>query len=276
MGIRINTNIAALRAQNTLTKNKAEQSKSLSRLSSGNRITNAGEDSAGLAIAENLKSQIRSNRQAERNAMDGVSFVQVAEGALNETAALLIRMRELSIQAASDTISDRERQFVDRETQSLKAEITRIASTTEFNGINLLSGEGKSQLEFHVGRNNGEHDRIVFDTNKFTATADALGVDGVSTSTTGKARDSLDAIDNGLAKISGQRAELGGYQNRLQVAASTLSVSSENLSNARSRIADTDVAEEVTKLTQSNILEAATISVMAQANSSPHAALKLL
>ncbi len=276
MGLRINTNVAAIRAQNSLSKTNNELSKSFEKLSSGNRISSAADDAAGLSISENLKSQIRSTNQAGRNAQDGISFVQVAEGSLSEVGNILIRMRELSIQAASDTIGDRERGFIDKEHQALKQEVTRIAQSTQFNGINLLNGEGKSELEFQVGTSNTVNDRIVLQTQQFNSTADSLGIDGISSQTVDGARESLEVIDNAIVKVSGQRAELGAAQNKLQIATNTLAVSSENLSSARSRIADTDIAEEMSQMTKKNILQSAGISVLAQANSSQASALKLI
>jgi len=277
MGLRISTNIAAIGAQRNLSKSSEEQTKTFNRLSSGNRITTAGDDAAGLSISENLKAQIRSLKQAERNANDGISFVQVAEGGMSEVGNILTRMRELSIQAASDTVGDRERGFIDKEYQSLKAEVDRIANSTNFNGTQLLNGgAGKDKLEIQVGARNNEADRINFDVGEYDIRADKLGIGSVSATTVSDARDSIDKIDEAIAKVTGSRAGLGAMQNKLQSTTNTLGIAKENLSAARSRIADTDIAEEATSLAQKQVLQSAGVAVLAQANSSPQLALKLL
>jgi flagellin len=277
MGLRIGTNIASMAAQRNLTRNNTEEQKVFNRLASGNRITSAGDDAAGLSISENLKAQVRSLKQAERNANDGISFVQVAEGGLSEIGNMLTRLRELSIQASSDTIGDRERGFIDKEYQSLKTGVDRIANTTNFNGTQLLNGQsGKDNLEIQVGARNNEADRINFAVSEFDVRTDKLGISGISSKSIGDARDSIDKLDEALARVSGSRAGLGAMQNKLQSATNTLSVATENLSAARSRIADADVAEEATALSQRQILQQAGVAVLAQANAAPQAALKLL
>ena len=277
MGLRINTNLASMAAQRNLTKNTAEMQKTFNRLSSGNRITSAADDSAGLAISENLHAQIRSLKQAERNANDGISFVQVAEGGLSEVGNILVRLRELSIQAASDTIGDRERGFIDKEYQSLKQEVDRIANTTNFNGTPLLNGKAqKDDLEIQVGARNAEPDRIKFSVNEFDVRGDKLGIDGINSLSVDSARDSLDKLDEAIARVTGARAGLGAMQNKLQSATNTIAIAKENLSNARSRISDTDIAEEATNMAKSQILQQAGVAVLAQANAAPQQALKLL
>jgi len=277
MGLRIGTNIASMSAQRNLSKTSVEMQRTFNRLASGNRITSAGDDAAGLSISENLTAQIRSLKQAERNANDGISFVQVAEGGLSEVGNILVRLRELSIQAASDTIGDRERGFIDKEYQSLKNEIDRIAGTTNFNGTPLLNGQApKADLEIQVGARNNSDDRIKFNVNDADVRADKLGISGISTKSIDDARDSLDKLDEAIARVTGARAGLGAMQNKLQSATNTISIAKENLSNARSRIADTDIAEEATAMAQKQILQQAGISVLSQANSAPQSALKLL
>lgn len=279
MGLRVSTNMAALAANRALSHTSADQAKTYSKLSSGNRITNAGDDAAGLSISENLRAQIRSYGMAERNANDGISFVQVAEGGLTEIGNMLIRMRELSVQAASDTIGERERGFIDQEVQNLMAEIDRIASVTNYNGVALLSGESdKSELQFQVGiRREGDgSDRISFRPNDFNVKADELGIDGVSFASIDDARDSMDRLDEAIGKVFEARAKLGASQNKLQATANNIAIAKENLINARSRIADTDVAAETSELVRGNILQAAGIAVLAQANTAPMQALKLL
>jgi len=276
MGLRINTNTASLNAQRNLGGSKLSLDKSLERLSSGYRINRAGDDAAGLAISENLKAQIRGLRQASRNAQDGVSLVQVAEGALNEISSILIRLRELSVQAASDTIGPVERQFLNVEYDQLVSEIDRIADGTEFNGTQLLSGTG-SILDFQVGtRNDPNIDRISFDASKADSNAAALGVNLTSVADKASAQNSLSAIDSAIVSVSAMRADFGAIQNRLQSTISNLAVSMENMSAANSRIRDVDVAEETAELTRNNILLNAGTSVLAQANQTSNVALGLL
>lgn len=279
MGLRISTNMASMAAQRAVMRSNDDLAKSYQRLASGNRITQAGDDAAGLSISENLRAQIRSMGQAERNANDGISFVQVAEGGLNEIGNILIRMRELAIQAASDTIGDKERGFVNQEVQQLVQEVDRIANSTNFNGTALLNGEAaRDELQFQVGvrKEAGDADRIVFRPNDYNAKADALGVEGVDYSSIDSARDALDQVDDALGKVFEQRARLGATQNKLQSTVSNLAIAKENLSAARSRIADTDVAAETSELVRGQILQSAGISVLSQANSAPTQALKLL
>jgi len=276
MGLRINTNTASLNAQRNLMGTKLGLDKSLERLSSGYRINRAGDDAAGLAISENLRAQIRGLKQASRNAQDGVSLVQVAEGGLNEISSILIRLRELAVQAASDTIGPVERQFLNVEYDQLVSEIDRIADGTEFNGTQLLAGTG-SVLDFQVGtRNDPNIDRLSFDASKADANSAALGVNLTSVADKASAQNSLSAVDSAIVKVSAMRADFGAIQNRLQSTIGNLAVSVENLSAANSRIRDVDVAEETAELTRNNILLNAGTSVLAQANSSANTALQLL
>lgn len=276
MGLRINTNTASLNAQKNLMGTKLGLDKSLERLSSGYRINRAGDDAAGLAISENLRAQIRGLKQASRNAQDGVSLVQVAEGSLNEISSILIRLRELSVQAASDTIGPVERQFLNVEYDQLVSEIDRIADGTEFNGTQLLSGTG-SILDFQVGtRNDPNIDRLSFDASKADANSAALGVNLTSVADKASAQNTLAAIDQAIVSVSAMRADFGAIQNRLQSTISNLSVSVENMSAANSRIRDVDVAEETAELTRNNILLNAGTSVLAQANQTAQTALGLL
>jgi len=277
MGLRISTNIAAIAAQRNLAAQSVDQAKTFSRLASGNRITSAGDDAAGLSISENLKAQVRSMKQAERNANDGISFVQVAEGGLSEVGNILVRLRELSVQASSDTIGDRERGFIDKEYQSLKAEIDRIANSTNFNGTPLLNGQAKKDvLEIQVGSRNNDADRIQFRVNEFDVRTDKIGISSITANSIDDARESMDKLDEAIALVTGTRAGLGAMQNKLQSTVNTIGIAKENLSAARSRIADADIAEEATALTQKMILQQAGAAVLAQANQSPQLALKLL
>ncbi len=277
MGLRISTNIAAMSAQRNLGIQSLEQSKNFSRLGSGNRIVTAGDDAAGLSISENLRAQVRSLKQAERNANDGISFVQVAEGGLSEVGNILIRLRELSVQASSDTIGDHEREFIDKEYQSLKTEIDRIANSTNFNGTPLLNGQAKKDvLEFQVGSRNNDADRIQFKVNEYDVRTDKIGISNISALTIDDARDSMDKIDEAITLVTGTRAGMGAMQNKLQSTVNTIGIAKENLSAAKSRVSDADIAEEATVMTQKMILQQAGAAVLAQANQSPQVALKLL
>ncbi len=276
MGLRINTNLQAMIAQRNLDQNRRAQEGSLERLSSGNRINRAGDDAAGLAISERIRASTRSLSQAGRNAQDGISMIQVAEGGTNEIANILVRMRELSIQGASDTIGDKERSFIDKEVQQLRAEIDRIASTTEFNGTKLLNGSGNA-LEIQVGiGNNAAQDRLVFDAQQQNVGTDALGIEGISTANKQNSQENLAKLDSALTRLNENRSALGALQNRLQSTINNIGTYRENLEAARSRIRDTDMAAETSELTKNNILAQAGISVLGQANANPQQVLKLL
>jgi flagellin len=276
MGLRINTNVASLNAQRNLRTSKMGLDKSLEKLSSGYRINRAGDDAAGLAISENLKAQVRGLKQASRNAEDGVSLIQVAEGGLNEISNILIRLRELGVQAASDTVGPVERQFLNVEYDQLVSEVDRIAEGTEFNGTLLLSGTG-SILDFQVGtRNDPNIDRLSFDASKADANSAALGINLTSVADKASAQNSLAAVDSAIVSVSAMRADFGAIQNRLQSTSNNLAVSVENLSAANSRIRDVDIAEETANMTMNHVLLNAGTSVLAQANQTSQVALGLL
>ncbi|NOT79434.1 MAG: flagellin FliC [Bacteriovoracaceae bacterium] len=276
MGLRISTNTQSLRAQNAMSKVETQKSESLAKLSSGSRINKAGDDAAGLAISEKLKANIRGSMQATRNAGDGISMIQTAEGGLNEVSNVLIRLRELSVQAASDTIGDQERSFADLEFQNLTQEVERIATSTQFNGKDLLSGQGDS-MDFQIGiMNDPKNDRLSYKPQDSSARIADLGIDGLGVTTKVNAQENLEKIDMAINGINGNRASLGALQNRLQSTISNLEVRTENLAAANSRIRDTDVAAESAELAKANILSAASTSVLAQANNSGSGALKLI
>lgn len=276
MGLRINTNTQSLAAQRNLAVNNGNQQKSIEKMASGSRIVRSADDAAGLAISEKMRGTIRSLRQDIRNANDGISMIQVAEGAMNETGNILIRFRELAIQAASDTIGDKERGFIDKEVQQLKTEIDRIAKSTEYGGTKLLTGEG-GPLEVQIGINNRpDEDRFVYDPKMTNVTLSALGMSDMSTVTKQDAQNNLDKIDNALTTLTENRSSLGAMQNRLFSVVNNAQIYDENLSAANSRIRDLDVAAEASELTKQNILTSATVSVLSQANQNPMAALKLL
>ena len=276
MGLRINTNVASLNAQRNMRGTRINLDKSLEKLASGYRINKAGDDAAGLAISESLRAQIRGYSQALRNTQDGISMIQVAEGGLNEASSILIRLRELGVQAASDTVGPVERQFLNVEYEQLLQEIDRIADATEFNGTPLLNGTG-ALFDFQIGiRNDPTIDRITFDASKADANTAAIGVNLTSVADKASAQNSLAAIDKAIMNVSAMRADFGAIQNRLQSTINNLAVSIENISAANSRIRDTDVAEESAELTKNNVLMQAGTSVLAQANQSTASAVQLL
>lgn len=276
MGLRINTNVASINAQRNMRGTRINLDKSLEKLASGFRINKAGDDAAGLAISESLRAQIRGYSQAMRNTQDGISMIQVAEGGLNEASSILIRLRELGVQAASDTVGPVERQFLNVEYEQLLQEIDRIADATEFNGTPLLNGTG-ALFDFQIGiRNDPTIDRITFDASKADANTAAIGVNLTSVADKASAQNSLAAIDKAIMNVSAMRADFGAIQNRLQSTINNLAVSIENISAANSRIRDTDVAEESAELTKNNVLMQAGTSVLAQANQSTAAAVQLL
>ncbi|WP_413575609.1 flagellin [Bdellovibrio sp. HCB290] len=276
MGMRINTNLAAINAQRNLAGTQRIMNDSMAKLASGSRINKAADDAAGLAISENMKAQIRSAAQAQRNANDGISMIQTAEGGLNEISNIIIRLRELGVQAGSDTIGDKERGMLNKEVVQLREEMQRIAKTTTWGTTKLLDGSAPA-FDFQVGiGNDPKSDRITFEAGRGSATLDALGLDGLSYETKEAAQSALARLDDAQMSINGTRAYMGALQNRLTSSADNLGVMQENLSAANSRIRDTDVAAASSELTRNNILLQAATSVLGQANSSNQLALKLI
>lgn len=276
MGFRVSTNIAAINAQRNLLTSQLHINDSMNKLASGSRINKAADDAAGLAISENLKGQIRSARQANRNANDGISMVQTAEGGLNEIGSIITRLRELGIQAASDTVGDTERSFLDKEVQQLKSEMQRIAAVTTWGDTKLLDGT-TPVFDFQVGLFNDEfEDRISFDAAENIATADALGLSSIDYTSKEGAREALTQLDSAQTNVNGMRSNLGALQNRLMSTVQNLLVAEENLSAANSRIRDTDVAEASAEMTRNSILLQAGTSTLAQANQVNATALKLI
>jgi flagellin len=276
MGFRVGTNIAAVNAQRNLVGSQRQIQKSMGQLASGSRINNAADDAAGLAISENIRAQIRSSRQANRNANDGISMVQTAEGGLNEISNIVVRLRELGIQAASDTVGDTERSFLNKEVQQLKEEMQRIASVTTWGSTKLIDGSGTS-FDFQVGIFNNEvEDRISYDASQTNATLDALGLGDLDYSTKEGAQSGLAQLDVAQTSVNGLRSNLGALQNRLTSTIDNLGVQEENLSAANSRIRDTDMAQASAELTRNTILLNASTSTLAQANQVNQMALKLI
>lgn len=277
MGLRINTNVPALIAQRNLRNTRAQLDTTLERLSSGSRINHAGDDAAGLAISEGLRAQIRGLGQAERNSQDGISLVQVAEGAMSEISNMLIRLRELGVQAASDTVGPTERGFLDLEFQQTLQEVDRISKSTKYNNIPLLNGSAQA-FEIQIGTsNNPITDRVkLFDSGAADVSSVALGMNLANVADKISAQNSLASIDQAIGSVTSMRAEFGALQNRLQSVINTLQISKENLASANSRIRDADVAEESTNLTRSQILMQSGTSVLTQANTTIKTALQLL
>lgn len=276
MSFRINTNISSLQAQTSLGKITQETEKSYGKLAAGERIVRAADDAAGLAISEKLKAEIRSSRQANRNANDGLSLVQVAEGGLNETSSLLTRMRELAIQSASDTLTDSDRANSNMEYQAIKMELDRIAEGTEFNGKKLLNGQGE-RYDFQVGvGNHTTDDQISYNASSVTAGTRGLGISHVSIASKYGAQESLRSIDQAINKVSGYRSLIGSIQSRLISSSNNLQIYHENMSAANNRIRDLDYADETANLAKNRILSDANTAVTAQANVVGKPALKLL
>jgi flagellin len=276
MGMRVSTNVSAINAQRNLVGSQRNINDSMAKLSSGSRINKAADDAAGLAISEGMKAQIRSAAQAQRNANDGISMVQTAEGGLNEIGNIVVRLRELGIQAASDTVGEKERGMLNKEVQQLKSEVQRIASVTTWGTTKLLDGSSP-QFDFQVGLyNNDVEDRISFKAGENVATLDALGIAGIDFSSKEGAQEALGLLDEAQTSVSGTRANLGALQNRLTSTVDNLGVAQENMSAANSRIRDTDVAQASSEMTRNNILLQAGTSTLAQANQSAQLALKLI
>ncbi|MBJ6724830.1 flagellin N-terminal helical domain-containing protein [Geomesophilobacter sediminis] len=267
----VNTNIQSLNAQRNLVGSQNALNTAMQRLSSGLRINSAADDAAGLAISEGMKAQVRSMNQDVRNANDGVSMSQVAEGALNEVSNILSRMRELATQSATGTVAQSQRSYINSEFGRLASEITRIASATTFNGIHLL--RSSKTVTIQVGTGNNAYDRININLSQMDA--GTLGVGG-NIDTSGAAQTMLDSIDTAISKVSSSRANLGAVQNRFQSVINNLQVAAQNTTAAQSRIADADVASETANLTRAQILNQSGIAILAQANQLPQSALKLL
>lgn len=275
MSLKINTNVASLQGQSALRKASQDMESSQAKLSSGLRITKAADDAAGLAISEKMRAEIRSGHQANRNANDGISMVQTAEGGLNETSTLLTRMKELAVQAANDTLTDADRRLVEGEYQMMKMELDRIASSTEFNGKKLLNGTGES-LDFQVGIGGKAMNRVSYDPSSVRSDSRSLGISEGSVSSKTGAQNVLGSIDRALDKISGHRSMLGSIQNRLQTSSNNMGIYTDNMSASNSRIRDVDYAMETANLARSRVITDTSSAVLAQANTDPRAALKLV
>lgn len=275
MALGINTNVASLMAQNQLGKSQSLSNQAMERLSSGLRINSAKDDAAGLAISTRFDTQIRGLQVASRNANDGISMVQTAEGGLDETVNNLQRIRELAVQAANGSNSDEDRLLLQAEVDQRIAEVTRIGTQTEFNGQSVLDGTLGSAVSFQIGANAGQSIEVGFD-NTMTAGSAGLNVSSVSISTASGAEAALSAIDNALSSVNSFRSDLGAVQNRFESTIANLQTNIENQSASQSRILDADFAAETAKMSKAQVLQQAGISVLSQANARPQQVLSLL
>ena len=272
MALYLNTNVSSIIAQKNFGRTQQSYNQSMLRLSTGQRINHAADDAAGLAISEGLKADLRSMAQAQRNANDGISLLQTAEGALEQVGENLIRMRELAVQAANGSLSDSDRSSIHEEFTALADEIDRIATSTEFSDNDLLEGSGS--FSFQIGIDGGAENQISIDIDDTQATA--LGIDTLSVSTAANAQNALDDLDTAIESVSGNRGDIGAVHNQLTSAVANLETGIENLTAANSRIRDVDFASETAEMTKLQILMQASVAVLAQANTSPQYALSLL
>ncbi len=274
MGLRVNTNVASINAQRNLAQVNQKLGDNFRRLATGLRVANASDDAAGLAISERLRSQVRSLDQAKRNANDGISLVQTAEGAMSEISNVMVRLRELAIQASNGTVSPADRETLDEEFQSLISEVNRISSSTEFNNIKLLDGSS-SNISFQVGIGTSSSvDQISITLEASLSTS--LNLNTLDIGSGGNTTLAITQIDAAINSVSSLRGKLGAVQNRLNSTITNLGVQTENLQAANSRIRDVDVAFETAQLTRNSILQQASISILGQANAAPQSALQLI
>lgn len=272
-GMKINTNIEAMNAHRNMSITSSSMAKTMERLSSGLRINRAADDAAGLSISEKLRGQVKGINRASANAQDAISLIQVAEGSLNETHSILQRVRELSVQAANDTLGGSERTAIQQEVDSLLAEIDRIATTTTYSDKKLLNGESATTAtNFQIGANAGQSIAVTI----ATANAAALTISGLSVGSHTLASQAIVSVDNAITEISNQRSKLGAIQNRLEHTIANLGVNAENVAAAESRIRDADVALEMVNFTRAQILQQSGMAALAQANTSRQMVLQLL
>jgi len=284
MPVRIFSNVASINAQRILGNNNDRLAKSVERISSGIRINKASDDAAGLAVSEALRSDIRALRQAIRNGNDGISLINITEGALNEQSGILIRLRELASQASTGTVGSTERQTIQLEFSALRNEIDRISGVTEFNGQNLVDGSlassisADNQILIQVGIDSNANSRINLNEqiNLTAITASSLSIDTLSVTTATAALTALDSINTAISAVTAGRGKVGAVSNRLVRSISNLSISVENLQAAESQIRDADIAEEVALLTRNQILVQASTAMVGQANLIPQSVLQLL
>jgi flagellin len=279
MALSVLTNTASMGAQRNLAATQTNLTASIGRLSSGMRINTAADDAAGLGISEKLKADVRSMAQAQRNANDGISMSQVAEGSMNQMQGIVSRMRELAVQSANSTLGANERSYIQTEFTELSGEINRIGQVTDFNGQKLLDGSASAGLTFQVGIQNTANDRLSMSITKLTTStlgSTSLHIASANLATVANAQAAIGAFDKAIQQLSQARAKVGAVQNRMHVTVANLAQRQENLATANSRIRDVDVAEETAQLTKSQILSQAGLAVLGQANQMPQAALSLL
>jgi flagellin len=274
LSLRINSNIASVTAQRFLEKSQRQVDDSFKALASGSRLSTPQNDAAGFAISELLRAQVAGLGQSAQNVKMATAMIQTAEGGLNEQNNILVRMRELAVNAASDTIGDNERGFVNDEFQQLTSEFDRIAKSTSFGSRKLLNGSGE-EFSFQVGPYKGDENVIKYKLNANT-TSSSVGISGLDISDKGDAQSALDTIDEAVTKVAGVRANLGGVASRFQYANDNLEVQKQNVDEARSLIADVDVAEETSKLARAQVLQESGMAVLAQANAFPTKLIKLI
>lgn len=275
MPISLLSNQAALNARRHMEETNRVQGEAIERLASGKRINKSGDDAAGLAISSVMEGKIRSIAQARRNTQEALSLMQVAEGGMNEVSNLVVRLRELAIQAASDTIGDKERQMLELENRQIQQEVDRLANATEYFGTNLLNGSGKN-FTFQIGPDNSEANRLEYSTANLDLRASSIGVEGISLTDSSSALSALESVDEAITKLNVPRAEVGAMQTRLQSISNNLFIYEENMSAAKGRILDADIAQETAKAVQGAVLQKAGAAVLAQANTAPALALKLI
>ena len=273
----INTNVASIGAQRSLAVSNRNLGSSIEKLSSGLKINSASDDAAGIAVAEGLRAQVKGFQQASENANDAMALISTAEGSYNATSDTLIRMRELAVQASSDSLTDTERAYINTEFTQLITEITRVSDVAEYNGIQLLdgsAGDGSGNMVFQVGTRNSANDQITIELKDQDATE--LGVNALTTDTLANSQSAIDTIDTAIGQLATDRATLGSTLNQLTAAVDNLGITIENLSAAKSQITDTDVAAESAEFTKSQVVMQAGVSMLAQANGLPNLALRLL
>jgi flagellin len=275
MPISLLTNLPSLTSKRNLEESTEQLGKSLERLSSGKRINRASDDAAGLLISDTLEARLRSLSQSNRNTLDAISLAQVAEGGMNEVSNMLLRMRELAIQSASDTIGDKERELLQVEVTSLNAELARLSESTQYLGTTLLNGKGQDFV-FQIGPDNNENNRLTYSASQIDLRPSSLGVDGVDLSDRDDAQSAIETVDGALQKLGHPRAQLGALQERMHSITRQLGSQQETLTSAKSRILDADVAEEASNALRSKVRLEAGTAVLAQANSLPALALRLL
>lgn len=275
MPISLATNLPAVKVRGHLDRVGENFSKSIERVASGKRIIRSGDDAAGLSISNSLEAKIRSIQQARRNASEAMSLIQVAEGGMNEVSNLVVRLRELAVQAASDTVGEREREMLQLEAVQIREEVDRLAEATRYFDTQLLNGTSKN-FNFQIGIENTIYDRIQYDSSEVDLRSGALGVDGINLADKDGAADSLSVVDEAFKRMGTPRSKLGALQLRMTSIQNNLSTYEESLTAANSRILDADIARETTNVVQSQILQKAGMAVLAQANAAPMHIMKLV